>query len=213
MHPELEKLLNIALQDNVVTDKEREILFKKAEKLGVDIDEFEMELEGILNKEGSKQQGKKLETMKCPNCGAEIPAFSIKCEFCMFELKNINANSSITKLFEMLNEAENNRKKGGLKAFFDGIDDTDKKKLEIISSFPIPTTKEDILEFLALAAPKANVPNFIMSMTDEGLRTKPYAVAWKEKCEQAIIKARFSFKDDKVALSQVEQYAKKIKMK
>ena len=44
MHPELENLINIALIDNIFTDKEKEILYKKAKKLGVDMDEFEMEM-------------------------------------------------------------------------------------------------------------------------------------------------------------------------
>jgi len=57
MHPELENLINIALIDGVFTDKEKEILFKKAKKLGVDMDEFEMELEGIFF---SLEQKKKL---------------------------------------------------------------------------------------------------------------------------------------------------------
>jgi hypothetical protein len=49
MHPELENLLKIALKDGKITDNERDILFRKAEKLGVDIDEFEMELEGYCS--------------------------------------------------------------------------------------------------------------------------------------------------------------------
>ena len=48
MHPELENLINIALIDNIFTEKEKEILYKKAKKLGVDMDEFEMEMEGIF---------------------------------------------------------------------------------------------------------------------------------------------------------------------
>lgn len=220
MHADLEKLLNIALEDGIFSEKEREILFRKAEKLGVDIDEFEMELEGRLSKikpNNQQTQNKTtLETMKCPNCGSEIPSFSIKCEYCGFEIKNIKANNSITKLFEMLNEVERQReKKGALKSFFDteATDNTDKQKLEIISSFPIPTTKDDILEFLSLAIPKAKVPNFLMSMTDECLKEKPYAVVWKAKCEQIIMKARFSFNEDKKTLQMIEQYAKQIKMK
>lgn len=45
MHPEIEKLIDMALVDGQVTDKEREIILRKAEKLGLDIDEVEMYLE------------------------------------------------------------------------------------------------------------------------------------------------------------------------
>jgi uncharacterized protein (TIGR02145 family) len=48
MHPELEKLVQMALVDGQVTDKEREIILRKAEKLGLDVDEVEMYLEGKI---------------------------------------------------------------------------------------------------------------------------------------------------------------------
>jgi hypothetical protein len=48
MNPELEKLIDFALADDVITDKEREIIRKKAEKLGEDPDEAEMILEAKL---------------------------------------------------------------------------------------------------------------------------------------------------------------------
>ena len=44
-HLKIEKLIKIALVDGHVTDKEREIIQRKAEKLGLDIDEVEMYLE------------------------------------------------------------------------------------------------------------------------------------------------------------------------
>ncbi len=226
MHHELQKLLNIALKDNVLTDKEREILFRKAKQLNVDLDEFEMELEGVLSEVGQKSpkisNSNQQTKSKCPNCGAEIPSFSIKCDFCNFEIRNKEANNSITKLFEMLNAVEDTRKddntsnplvaigKSYSKMFQSafGGDNIHRKKIEIISTFPIPNTKEDILEFLSLALPKTKT-NFFGSSNEE----KEFAKTWKEKCKQTIIKARFSFKEDKSTLNMIENYAKQIKMK
>ena len=45
---QLEKLIDLALMDGVLTDKERQILLKKAIQLGIDPDEFEMVLEARL---------------------------------------------------------------------------------------------------------------------------------------------------------------------
>ncbi|MEY4659601.1 MAG: hypothetical protein RJB36_1367, partial [Bacteroidota bacterium] len=45
---QLEKLIEMALMDGELTEKEKQILFKKAESLGVDLDEFEMVLEAKL---------------------------------------------------------------------------------------------------------------------------------------------------------------------
>lgn len=50
MHPELDKLIEMALADGQVTDKEREIILRKADKLSLDVDEVEMYLEGIIQK-------------------------------------------------------------------------------------------------------------------------------------------------------------------
>lgn len=42
---QLEKLIELALVDGIITDKKKQILFKKAELEGIDLDEFEMVLE------------------------------------------------------------------------------------------------------------------------------------------------------------------------
>lgn len=47
---ELEQLIEIALTDGVLTDKEKDVIFKKAQALGVDIDELEMVLEARVYK-------------------------------------------------------------------------------------------------------------------------------------------------------------------
>lgn len=48
MSPEIDKLIEMALADGQISDKEREIILRKAEKLGLDVDEVEMYLEGSL---------------------------------------------------------------------------------------------------------------------------------------------------------------------
>ena len=48
--PQLEKLITMALNDGVITEKERQILLKKALEFGIDPDDFEMELEFRLGK-------------------------------------------------------------------------------------------------------------------------------------------------------------------
>ena len=49
MHPEIEKLIDLALADGQLTDKERNVILKKATELGVDTDEVEMVLDGKLH--------------------------------------------------------------------------------------------------------------------------------------------------------------------
>ena len=45
MHPEIEKLIELALADGQVTERERNVILKKAKSLGVDEDEVEMILD------------------------------------------------------------------------------------------------------------------------------------------------------------------------
>ena len=48
MNPEIENLINMALADGEVTEKERAIILKKADALDLDVDEVEMILDGRI---------------------------------------------------------------------------------------------------------------------------------------------------------------------
>ena len=57
----LDKLIEIALIDGELTEKEKQVLFKNAETMGVDLDEFEMVLESkLFEKQKSKKKKKKI---------------------------------------------------------------------------------------------------------------------------------------------------------
>ena len=47
---QLELLINAALADGELTEKEKQILFKKAEAQGIDLDEFEINHQSINRK-------------------------------------------------------------------------------------------------------------------------------------------------------------------
>lgn len=236
----LENLIEMALMDGELTEKEKQVLFKNAEKMGVDLDEFEMVLEAkLFEKQKSIEQEKPKKTeaapksdkfgdvKKCPSCGSMVQSFQIKCIDCGHEFSNIQSNTSINKLFEMLNDAEDTRKEdtssnnpfaamGNLMAqnIMAGTSKTDKKKMEIISNFPIPTTKEDMIEFLSLALPKAKqIGNFFTKDQPENRVHNNFAKVWKSKCEQIVMKARFSMKDDKKTLDDINNYGKELKIK
>ena len=112
--PELEQLINYALEDGVLTDKERSVLMRKAQAAGADLDEFEMILDAKLHevqktaaaaapKSNSNKHG---EVRKCPACGAMVSAFSTRCCECGFEFNNVEANKSANALFEKLQALE-----------------------------------------------------------------------------------------------------------
>lgn len=56
MNKEIIKLVGIALEDGILTEKERQIILRKAANLGLDVDEVEMYLENCLGKLNQVQE-------------------------------------------------------------------------------------------------------------------------------------------------------------
>jgi len=239
MHPEIENLINMALADGEVTEKERGIIMRKAEALGEDKDEVEMILDGKIalhKKEQSLSQttispksNKEGDLKKCPSCGAPVPSFNTKCSDCGHEFRNTEASASVNQLFKQIQEIESVErskpveKEKSLNSLFVGnyFADIEKEKriatriANSISTFPVPNTKEDILEFLSLALPQANIKvrKALFQTVNEDIPKETMKKAWKSKCEQIIMKARFSMKDDKKTLEEIEHYAKQMGIK
>jgi hypothetical protein len=234
---QLEKLIDLAIADGELTEKEKQILFKKAEAKGIDLDEFEMVLEARLYEKQKQntqappavpvppmpavapvqapapKSNKAGDVKKCPACGAVIEAFNTNCLYCGHEFRNVEANNSIQRLFEMLNQVEESKEEPtSLRGMFTAAWDEDRvlsKKKTIVQNFPVPNTKEDIIEFLTLALPLAKKPGFFSPDPD---REEMYPV-WKAKCEQIIMKARFSMKNDPETLAEINAYGKEIGIK
>ena len=111
---QIENLINLALADGELTEKEKQILFKKAEAAGIELDEFEMVLDAKLHEK--QQNNMKLETpvsaapksdkfgdvKKCPACGAMIQSFSTKCSDCGHDFRNIDNANSIKDFLEII---------------------------------------------------------------------------------------------------------------
>jgi hypothetical protein len=241
---QLEKLIEMALVDGELTEKEKQILFKKAEAFGVDLDEFEMVLEAKLFEK--QQSNKKVETpvaaapksdkfgdiKKCPACGAMVGAFKAVCSDCGHEFRNIESASSVQKLYQELirvEEDERNRPKPtptGIKSLHSLIQgDRDpmeevnlakrinQRKSSIVAMFPIPNAKEDIIEFMSMAVAEGGkkIGGIFSQARVNG--ENDYIKAWRSKAEQVVIKARFSLKDDKKVLEELNQYAKQLDIK
>jgi hypothetical protein len=226
MNPEIEYLINMALADGEVTEKERGIIKRKAESLGLDIDEVEMILDGkiaLSQKENHSTQlskttsNKEGEMKKCPSCGAPVQSFNSKCPDCGHEFRNIEAVSSIKSLHAELQkgEVEERNKERSWAEKLDGelavAKSIANRQKSIIASFPVPNTKEDLLEFLSVASGEASkkIGFFIASAHPDVVLKN----AWRSKCEQIIYKSRLTFKDDKKSLEEIEMYAKQLKIK
>ena len=100
------------------------------------------------------------ELHKCPNCGELLEAFVTICPACKYELRGTVATSRVHELSQKIEKI-----------------DSVEEKIDLISNFYIPNTKEDIYEFFILAV--SNIK------ADSDCRE-----AWVAKLEQAYLKAK-----------------------
>lgn len=196
---ELEELIEGALADGVITDKERSVLHKKAEAEGVDPDELDMALDGRLAKKKSQipippkpvESTKMGNVMKCPNCGEPYQPGAYKCPTCGHVFQNVRANLSsvrlaagIQKLLDRAKGKELSRKE------FDQI-------CSYIRNFPIPTTKDDMLEFILSLKAKTTVQDY-----------DDIVSSYNAKLKETVAKAKIIFADDPQIQAAVKEVTK-----
>ena len=186
---EMESLIQAVLEDGVLTEQEKRVLVNRAQKEGIDIDELEVYIQSLLQKRNQAGVDKEIEQershkhgilQKCPNCGAAVESGIAKCISCGYEFRGLNANKSSERLSKMLNDVK-------------GEDSFERlgKQATIVSSFPIPTTKEDLLEFLISMTSKEKVTGYFQP--ERSLKE-----AYRAKMDECIMKARISFPNDPV---------------
>ncbi len=264
---QLEKLIDYALADGELTEKEKQVLFKKAEAMGVDLDEFEMVLDARLveqkKKEAELSHSQELElakakvaaqaqaaapksekfgdVRKCPSCGAMLQSFQTKCDECGYEFRNVGVVNSSQRLFDLLQAAElrkseqiathqqeKNRRleelsrkhnnESGIVKILSGtkhhakqdeeredlirelnndLQTLERKSMEekasIIKNFPVPNSKEDLLELLAMASSNAYDNDGVIGSEEE---------VWIQKTDQIYQKIIVCASNDNALLEQ-----------
>lgn len=178
--PELENLIQATLEDGMLEDYEKAALVKRAQAEGADLAELEIYINSILQKrkrEADKEKNAKLEQMAqkkkealrtCPGCGASIPVMAISCPKCGYELSDQKALSSvqtladkIEKISASLRKVNDDSGKSVVHEIFKPMSIENKKDaiyediINAINMFPVPNTKQDIIEFLTLSCTKA----------------------------------------------------------
>lgn len=118
----------------------------------------------------------RVKIMNCPQCGAAINTFLNKCESCGTEFRGLDTSKSIKEFVEKIIDA-----------------DSDKERIILIKSFPIPNTKEDIMEYMILASSHIGYDE----NTFKGEDSEEYEEAWMTKFLQAYQKAKIVFAHDK----------------
>lgn len=141
----IEALIKAAFADGELTDKERQVLMRKAAEEGIDPDEFEMVLDArVTELEATKQkQTKKSKhgtSKKCPACGAIISPHIPVCPDCGYEFAGVEAVASMKKFLDEIKRARR--------------DDSDILESDVVDNYPIPNAKSDLLEFMLVLKPR-----------------------------------------------------------
>ena len=169
----IETLIKAALADGVLTEKEKQILFKRAEAEGIDLDEFEMVLDARLvelekgQKTSAPKSDKFGDIRKCPACGAIISSGIAKCKECGYAFTESASTVSREKLFNALLQIDKECKDEG-----DGLNKLKNEVLRVYSlnktkkstqlkastiiNFVVPNTKADLLDFLSFLSVQAD---------------------------------------------------------
>lgn len=111
----------------------------------------------------------------CPQCGAVVNSFLGKCEFCGAEFRGLDVSKSIKEFAKLLAEEK-----------------SEKQRIVIINNYPIPNTKEDIMDYMILAS--SNI-GYREDLCDKD--TEQYEQAWLTKFLQGYQKAKLVFAHDK----------------
>ncbi len=230
LSPRLNSLINAAVADGEISDMERNVLIRNAQQEGVSMDEFVMILEARLYEQQQVLRARQQEAdnkqkaaaavnvapipgrpsrpqlRKCPACGEIInDVFTTKCDKCGYDFDLTAEKSSESSWERLAAKIAEEREKDNLrtKSFFEDLlgESLDAKLASVVSVFPVPSGKQDLLDFFTSCAPLADK---LGSQLDR---------AYYAKAQQVLIKARVLLKNEKDLLEQMEEIAKQYKIK
>lgn len=157
---------------------------------------------GNVKNENVRQQEFVGKIYKCPNCGEVLKSFVSNCPSCGFELRGTKATSAVKEFATKLEAIEARReyeKPGGFfkqAAALQHISKTDEQKINLIQSFSVPNTKEDILEFMILATSNVNYRSYDSTRTNTSKSDTALSDAWISKIKQVYEKGKASYGGD-----------------
>ena len=227
----IEALISAALADGVLTEKEKQILFKKAQAEGIDLDEFEMVLDARIvelekaekqkaeakAKESAPKSTKYGDVRKCPVCGAMVPALAGVCPECGYEFSGVDANLSSKKLADLI-LLENEKFDKILKDKLSELKVEAKERLlnkeevgvkEYYLEKDLQKKRLSNLHTIITTFPipntKADLFEFISALTPK-TQEKYLGKAYRVKLDECIIKAKSLFPNDDTFVKLITEY-------
>lgn len=142
--------------------------------------------------EASADTGKRKEVYegkvhKCSMCGQILESFSARCPTCGCEIRRSDSSGVVLSFAKKFENCK-----------------TDAEKINLIKGFPIPNTKEDIVELMILATTNFDADYYVAHIKKDTVEA-----AWLVKMQQCIVKTKMMFYvEDPVYVSVHEMYSK-----
>lgn len=152
------------------------------------VEEKTLEPQQNIERHVEKKPIKEGQIHKCPRCGELIPFDAVNCPTCGYEVRDRGVAVSVQDFFDTLQT----------------IND-EEKKINYIKTYPIPNTREDILEFMLLANSNYDAKYYATNRNIDSLSS-----AWLSKIEQCYTKAKIILREQR-DLDTVEEIYKGIK--
>lgn len=145
MNSKILELIEYAIKDGVITAKEREAVYKTARGYGYTPEEVDLVMDARLVEVQQSKSSSKSQTFgqrkHCPACGALVNSGQLKCIDCGYEFTGVGPNAFVRDFQNQLEYALSKAEPindGKIKA-----------EKQFISTYPLPTTKEDSIEMLS----------------------------------------------------------------
>lgn len=215
---EIEELIEAIIADGVYTEKEKSVIHKRAMDADLDPDEIDVIIEGRLaarknemksplpdsmqtgktyakdksdinpqwDKKGSLKYGS---LRKCPNCGAIVKPGVASCSTCNFEFVDTQAVASVKQLSDKIMEVE----KRYPISYEDEKEEVSKRasaEVSIITTFPVPNTREDLLDFIVFTESK------FLHLDNSTASDVAIIKAYKSKYIECVERAKIYFNND-----------------
>lgn len=226
---QIEQLISAALADGTLTEKEKQILFKKAQSIGIDLDEFEMVLDARLvelqkaEKEKAEKAAPKStkygDVRKCPVCGALVPALTGVCPECGYEFSGVDSNLSSQKLMEALVTVEkecSEQEKKECENIKVTSWEEDKRKKEISEAKSKIASKyealcikrkQTIIEMFPIPSTKSDLFEFLTSLQPKILDIDDkLSTSYKKKYQECLNKVKALYSNDEKLMTFVYDF-------
>lgn len=137
----------------------------------------------------TKEKKPKSAITRCPACGEIVDKNAVICPSCGYGIRDV-ADGSIALLSQKLDLIESKRPQKRKRDEEGTISATDERKISLIRSWPIPNSKDDLIEFAAMASGNCIAPP---KVNEKRTAEDALAEAWRSKFDQAYAKAERLF--------------------